>query len=213
MGQHSKRSRSRSPDPAKKRHKHRDRSGERDKDRKHKSKHKSKSSKSSKSSRDKGGGVTVVDEDYDDDEMWVEKNVDTVDAVKDIPTAQSLKLTSNASSVPEDVTDPPSRPAESKLARDEWMLEPVSSVTVDPSSSKPAQRLDVQDESLTDGYGEQTGNGRNLGGGIDFFASLGTEKVKKKTDEKRDPDKVRIQFIILTAGFSYGLLYTAVHIF
>jgi hypothetical protein len=79
------------------------------------------------------------------------KNVDTVDAVEDIP----LPSHSNVSSVPEDVTDPPSRPAESKLARDEWMLEPVSSVTVDPSSSKSARRLDIQDESLTNGCGSR----------------------------------------------------------
>jgi hypothetical protein len=47
-------------------------------------------------------------------------------------------------------------------------------------------------DDLTDGYGEGSGGGRTLGGGVDFFGSLGTERKRKDPNENRpDPNKVR----------------------
>lgn len=46
-------------------------------------------------------------------------------------------------------------------------------------------------DDLTDGYGEGSGGGRTLGGGVDFFGSLGTERKRKDPNEnKPDPNKV-----------------------
>ena len=46
-------------------------------------------------------------------------------------------------------------------------------------------------DDLTDGYGEGSGGARNLGGGVDFFGSLGTERKRKDPNEnKPDPNKV-----------------------
>lgn len=46
-------------------------------------------------------------------------------------------------------------------------------------------------DDLTDGYGEGSGGGRTLGGGVDFFGSLGTERKRKDPNENRpDPNKV-----------------------
>jgi hypothetical protein len=97
----------------------------------------------------------------------------------DIPTAESLKLTSHA---------PRAIVAESSLKRDDWMLEPSTSSAVPPMMSLP--QLDGGDESLTDGYGEPSASGRNPGGGIDFFSSLGKEKERKPKPDLPNPDKV-----------------------
>jgi hypothetical protein len=46
-------------------------------------------------------------------------------------------------------------------------------------------------DDFTDGYGEGSGGGRNLSGGVDFFGSLGTERKRKDPNEnKPDPNKV-----------------------
>lgn len=58
-----------------------------------------------------------------------------------------------------------------------------------PSETSRA-RLQTGDESLTEDYGEPSEGARNLGGGVDFFATLGTD-IKKKKPEKLDPEKVR----------------------
>lgn len=51
----------------------------------------------------------------------------------------------------------------------------------------------VTGDDLTDGYGEGSGGGRNLGGGVDFFGSLGTERKRKDPNEnKPDPNKVSL---------------------
>jgi hypothetical protein len=48
-------------------------------------------------------------------------------------------------------------------------------------------------DDITEGYGEGSGGGRNLGGGVDFFGSLGTERKRKDPDEnKPDPNKVSL---------------------
>jgi hypothetical protein len=58
------------------------------------------------------------------------------------------------------------------------------------SRDDPAPRVTGGDD-LTDGYGEGSGGGRTLGGGVDFFGSLGTERKRKDPNEgKPDPNKV-----------------------
>src|SRR5262249_23737444 len=69
--------------------------------------------------------LKIVDD--DDQDMWVEKNIDLEgDRVlaADIPTAESLELTSSA--IPGDSAPhlPPSIHTESKIQRDDWMLQP-----------------------------------------------------------------------------------------
>lgn len=87
---------------------------------------------------------------------------------------------------------PPSAPTESKLKRDDWMmLDPVISTPIETqtvSSKRSNVRMD-EDTSLTEDYGEPTADTRTLGGGVDFFSSLGTER-KKNRPEKPDPSKV-----------------------
>ena len=73
----------------------------------------------------------------------------------------------------------------------------------DPSLSKS---LHIEDENMTDGYGETDLNKRNLGGGVDFFSSLGTERTKKPRQEKPDPSKV-ITCIILHLGILHQLSF------
>jgi len=80
---------------------------------------------------------------------------------------------------------------EIKLKRDDWMLLPPSTsiATPDAVSRRPRPQSDI-DESLTEVYGDSISNSRNLGGGIDFFSSLGTEKQKPPRPSRPDPDKV-----------------------
>lgn len=64
------------------------------------------------------------------------------------------------------------------------------STPVLPSDSRPRNReLLNDDESFTEDYGEMSGGSRALGGGVDFFSSLGTERKKARPD-KPDPEKV-----------------------
>ncbi|KIY71203.1 hypothetical protein CYLTODRAFT_390789 [Cylindrobasidium torrendii FP15055 ss-10] len=102
--------------------------------------------------------------------MWVEKNIDMdgeKNVVQDIPTSDSLKLQSNASG------------STSGLKREDWMLDPTAEVH--------RAALEV-DDSLTEGYGETSTGNRTVGGGVDFFSSLGTEKKKKPQTNKPNPD-------------------------
>jgi hypothetical protein len=107
----------------------------------------------------------------------------------DIPTAESLKLTSRAHSKPEDPSPPKAIVAESSLKRDDWMLEPSTSSIESPAISR--HQFEAGDESLTDGYGEPSTSARTLGGGIDFFSSLGKEKERKPKTDLPNPDKVK----------------------
>lgn len=111
---------------------------------------------------------------------------------KDIPTAESLKLTSQAEAFPEDPPLPPTTNMETKPQRDEWMLLPPSDAQRPSSSSdRPlVQQLPSGDDSYTDGYGEPSGSGRTLGSTVDFFSSLGSERKRKPQPDKPDPDKV-----------------------
>jgi hypothetical protein len=106
----------------------------------------------------------------------------------DIPTAESLKLTSHAYSKPDDPSPPRAVVAESSLKRDDWMLEPSTSSVAPPAMSRP--QLEGGDETLTDGYGEPSTSTRTLGGGIDFFSNLGKERERKPKPEVPNPDKV-----------------------
>lgn len=72
------------------------------------------------------------------------------------------------------------------------MLAPQSAPTI-PRDTPGTSKLPVlDDESYTDDYGDTTDGKRTLGGGVDFFSSLGTEHKKKDPKaNKPDPDKVR----------------------
>jgi hypothetical protein len=105
----------------------------------------------------------------------------------DIPTAESLKLTSRAHSKPEDPSPPKAVVTESSLKRDDWMLAPSTSSAEPPAMSR---QFEGGDESLTEGYGEPSTSTRALEGGIDFFSSLGKEKERKPKPDLPNPDKV-----------------------
>lgn len=63
--------------------------------------------------------------------------------------------------------------------------------TITPSLPPDVKRqLTVAGESMTDDYGEVSGNQRTLGSGIDFFSSLGTDIKRKPRPERPDPDRV-----------------------
>jgi hypothetical protein len=183
------------------------------KERKHKSKKREHHGESDdrrkhKKRKEKEAVVRVVDDDLDGEDMWVEKNIDrdgekvskvhvfemvlshgrTKPIAADIPTAESLKLTSHVQSKPGDPSLPRAVVAESSLKRENWMLEPSTSSAAPQTMSLP--QLDGGDESLTDGYGEPSASSRNLGGGIDFFLSLGKEKERKPKPDLPNPDKV-----------------------
>ncbi|KIY45639.1 hypothetical protein FISHEDRAFT_48891 [Fistulina hepatica ATCC 64428] len=132
----------------------------------------------SKPHRDRAEHSEVhIQDDDDDDGVWVEKNID-MDGQRrlatDIPTAESLKITSQAG---------PS------LRRDDWMMPPEERAEVSISSTNKPSSIVAEGQSLTEGYGEPSDNHRTLGGGVDFFSSLGTEIKKKPKPQQPDPDK------------------------
>ncbi|KAG6819995.1 hypothetical protein H0H93_006698 [Arthromyces matolae] len=167
-----------------------DRSRERDTDRKSKKRRKHddntrehKHRKKEKTDRN----LRIVDDDPDDDDMWVEKNIDMEGEkvlTTEIPTAKSLKLTSSAIAGPSDNQLPSNTSTETPLKRDDWMLLPPSAPTL---PREDQQRLETEDVSMTDDYGEPSGSQRTLGGGVDFFSSLGTD-IKRKRPERPNPD-------------------------
>ena len=53
------------------------------------------------------------------------------------------------------------------------------------------EQMMLEDQSLTEEYGEESGGARNLTGGVDFFSSLGTERQKKQKPNRPNPDDVR----------------------
>jgi hypothetical protein len=101
----------------------------------------------------------------------------------DIPTAESLKLTSSASAGPLDPSLPPALSTETSLKRDDWMLMPSSTTVRVPTNTS---RTPV-DESFTEDYGDASQGARNLSGDVDFFSTLGTE-VKRKKPSLNLPD-------------------------
>ena len=97
-----------------------------------------------------------------------------------------MKLTTSAIAGPSDPEKPPNLSTETPLKRDEWLLPPIA-----PSIPTDIRKqIQVNDESMTDEYGEASGNQRTLGGGIDFFSSLGTDVKRKPRSERPDPDQV-----------------------
>ncbi|KAK0439782.1 CwfJ C-terminus 1-domain-containing protein-like protein [Armillaria borealis] len=174
---------------SKRRHKHDDDSRRHKKKRKH--------------GEDKG--TKILDEGPGDEDMWVEKNID-MDGERplatDIPTGESLKLTSSATAGSSSSTFQPLIPTESTLKRDDWMLEEPAAQASRPSSS----RIQLQDdENFTEDYGEASGSRRALGGGVDFFSTLGTDVRKKNPHpNKPDPEKPVISSRELNAGLREG---------
>ena len=68
------------------------------------------------------------------------------------------------------------------------MLAPTVAPTMPLESRNHTQAEDV---SMTDDYGEPSGSKRTLGGGVDFFSTIGIEVKKKPKPERRNPDDVR----------------------
>ncbi|KAI0086588.1 CwfJ C-terminus 1-domain-containing protein-like protein [Irpex rosettiformis] len=135
--------------------------------------------------------------------MWVEKNIDMDGEyllATNIPTADSLKLTSRATVLPDDPPLPKPVAAETTLKRDDWMLEPTTAAAV-PSSIPRKRALPLEDKSLTEDYGEQPHDSRTVVGGVDFFSSLGTERQKKP---KVDPTEPRISNMELNTALREG---------
>ena len=75
------------------------------------------------------------------------------------------------------------------------MLDP-GSLASSSSISVPAPTHKIPltaDTGMTEGYGEEETPSRTLSGGVDFFASLGTEHKRKDPNEsKPDPSKLVI---------------------
>lgn len=71
------------------------------------------------------------------------------------------------------------------------MLLPEADPVMFMETSRSAEKLASLSQSMTEDYGDAEAGRRTLGGGIDFFSSLGTERKKKPKEEKPDPDKVR----------------------
>ncbi|KAI0689707.1 CwfJ C-terminus 1-domain-containing protein-like protein [Cytidiella melzeri] len=195
-----------------------------DSDHKHSSKHKraqdsgdqdtQKSKKRHKSHRDETSkhrekkkktrdAPRIVDDDTVDDDMWVEKNIDMdgeYALVTNIPTADSLKLTSRATVTVNVPPLPKAVVTESTLKRDDWMLEPPTASTMsNPITQKRPSVLG--DQSLTEGYGESSRDARSSTGGVDFFSSLGTERQNKP---RVDPTEPKISHRELNTGLREG---------
>ncbi|KAI0754926.1 CwfJ C-terminus 1-domain-containing protein-like protein [Daedaleopsis nitida] len=182
--------------------KHKHRHDKEDREHKSKRKHKSEKESSRKKSR-KDGGMNVVEDDVGDENMWVEKNIDMegeIPLAVDIPSAADLELKTRAEERSDDPPLPPPTRTETVLKRDEWMLMPVSTPTVPGSSSRGTP----MDEDPMDGYGEPSSNARTMGGTVDFFASLGTERKKKTPLDKPNPDKLFISHMELNTALKEG---------
>ncbi|KAF8630824.1 hypothetical protein AX17_005183 [Amanita inopinata Kibby_2008] len=172
--------------------KKREHSKEKDKDRK-KRKHERKHKKKDKNRDGDKGHFTIVDDDPNDQDVWIEKDIDMKGErvlATDIPTAESLKLTTSAAAGPSSPDLPPSHVTESKLERDEWMLLPHSEPAFPDRNARV--QLSTEQESLTEDYGESSASARTTSGGVDFFSSLGKEHRRKGRPEKPDPDKPTI---------------------
>lgn len=75
------------------------------------------------------------------------------------------------------------------------MLEHTAPTLPDPTPA-PSQPRFIEDEPMTEDYGDPAEDRRALNGGVDFFSSLGTERKKKQPD-RPDPEKVRSSSIFL----------------
>lgn len=61
--------------------------------------------------------------------------------------------------------------------------------TIPETPQAPSRPRVVEEEPMTEDYGDAAEDKRSLGGGVDFFSSLGTERKKKQPD-RPDPEKV-----------------------
>ncbi|PSS06844.1 hypothetical protein PHLCEN_2v3563 [Hermanssonia centrifuga] len=161
-------------------------------DREHRKKrHKSdKDGHNSKRKKDDVNRAHIVDEDVSGDDMWIEKNID-MDGERplatDIPTAHSLSLTSRATSLPTDPSLPPPVASETRVQRDDWMLEPTTTPPIRDIAQPKRTGIPEVEDSLTDGYGEPSHDVRSASGGVDFFSSLGTERRRKPPPKLEEP--------------------------
>ncbi|KAI0657373.1 CwfJ C-terminus 1-domain-containing protein-like protein [Cubamyces menziesii] len=178
-------------------------------DREHKSKRRHKSDKESSRKRSRkvdSDRLHIVDDDVNDDDMWVEKNIDMegeVPLATDIPSAKDLEIKSRAEERPGDPPLPPPLRTETVLKRDEWMLMPPTTPYV--SAARATDTPMAVDEDMTEGYGDSTRSGRTTNGTVDFFSSLGTEVKKKPPQPDRpDPDKPYISHKELNTALKEG---------
>ncbi|KAF5315447.1 hypothetical protein D9619_007008 [Psilocybe cf. subviscida] len=175
-----------------------------------KSKHRDKKDKKEKKEkRSKEKGMDIVDDDHDMDNMWTEKDI-TMDGERvlaaDIPSAESLKITSSAEGDHSVAPLHSLRNPETSTQRDDWMMLPPSTPVLPPDPRRTQRPLhDVEmEESLTEDYGEPTGESRTVAGGVDFFSSLGTERKKAPRPDKPDPDKMVIHHKELNVDLKEG---------
>ncbi|KAF4617441.1 hypothetical protein D9613_005999 [Agrocybe pediades] len=191
----------------KKRRKHDD--DDEDGDSSHKKHKHRKKDKDRKRDKDGENKMQIVDDDPSDDPMWVEKDI-TADGEHDvtgnIPTAESLKITSTAEAGKDAPPLPHSVNAESVLRRDDWMMAPpTSEATTSSTDRSRGLPIDLGEESLLDGYGEPSSSARTTGGGVDFFSSLGTERKKPPKPDQADPDKLKIHSKELNQDLKNGV--------
>lgn len=181
--------------------KKREHSRERNKDRK-KRKHAHKHKK-------KDEHLTIVDDDPKEGDIWTEKdiNLDGEHVVgTEIPTAESLKLRASAEDGPSLEDLPQSESTESKLKRDDWMLELLK------GGDRGLSRLAQNEDALTEDYGEPSTSARTMSGGVDFFSSLGTEHKRRKPHSDRpDPDKARCSAFCTTTLTNQILFQNLAH--
>ncbi|EGN98039.1 hypothetical protein SERLA73DRAFT_123438 [Serpula lacrymans var. lacrymans S7.3] len=186
--------------------KHR-RSHEKHGEEKSRKRHKSEHGSSKKHKRESRKKLEITDDDPNDEDMWVEKNIDLDREnllANEIPAAGSLEIISHAAPSKSDPDLPPSLSVETPLKRDEWMLSPATERLAAPSSSNLQAGLPTGDESLTESYGDSSHGSRTLGGGVDFFSGLGTERKKSSRLEVPDPDKLKVSSKELNADIREG---------
>ncbi|KAI0826861.1 CwfJ C-terminus 1-domain-containing protein-like protein [Trametes gibbosa] len=198
-------------DDTKRASKHKHRHDKDDREHKSKRRHHDKSQKEGgsrkRSRKDEGGHLKIVDDDANDEDMWVEKNIDMdgeVVLAANIPSGRDMKLTSRAEERPGDPPLPPSLHTESTLKRDEWMLMPPTAPPA--ATSRSSDTAMAVDEDIMDGYGESSRDARTTSGAVDFFSSLGIEVRKKKPEpDIPDPDKLHISHRELNTALKEGI--------
>jgi len=71
------------------------------------------------------------------------------------------------------------------------MLLDPSTPVLPPDARQQRSRISNDEDSYMEDYGEPAGDSRTLGGGVDFFSGLGTERKKPPRPDRPDPEKVR----------------------
>ncbi|KAF8517376.1 CwfJ C-terminus 1-domain-containing protein-like protein [Hysterangium stoloniferum] len=149
--------------------------------------------KKHKRKHDKKSHLNITDE-ADEEDVWIEKNIDgETPLAQDIPTAESLKLTSRAYIIDEDPPPPPDRPSETRLKRDDWMLGDTS-ITIPTSNEAPK----------TARWRDSPSQSTEKDGGADFFSALGLEHKRKEAPERPNPDKLVVSSREINPQFREG---------